>query len=232
MTPLESKAALGLVVDDSVDSIEWTLRRTSGSFESRRLQLLETGSALIGYYSEGSAALAVDFYQDARADAGARGRFAAEPVVLDRTVRIRRGLAWAAEPLSIEDDVEALNRLSDVMRSEVVRPYRDTVLGNRLRDSQAVGYKRIASPSACGFCRMLAGRGAVYREATAYFAAHGNCQCTVQPWFRGQPGEEANVIEYIASRRNKTPAQRERVRQWIAAQYPDEANRPHIRTSR
>lgn len=232
MTPLESKAALGLVVDDSVDSIEWTLRRTSGSFESRRLQLLDTGTALVAYYSEGSAALAADFYEDARSDAGVRGNFAARAVVLDRTVNIRRGFAWAAEPLSIDNDVEALNRLTDVMRSEVVRPYRDTVLSNRLRDSQAVGYKRIASSSACGFCRMLAARGAVYREATAYFAAHGNCQCTVQPWFRGQPGQEANVIEYIASRRKKTPAQRERVRQWIAAEYPDEADRRHIRTSR
>lgn len=232
MTPRESKAALGLVVDDSIDSIEWTLRRTSGSFEARRVQMLELGSSLVGYYSEGSAALAVDFYDESRGAARAAGRFAAEPIILDRVVGIRRGLAWAVEPLSTEDEQAAIDRLTDIMRSEVVRPYRDTVIGNRLRDKESVGYKRIASGGACGFCRMLAARGAVYKQATAYFAAHGNCQCTVQPWFRGQPGDEANVIEYMASRRNRTAKQRERVREWIAAEYPDEAERSHTRSSR
>lgn len=232
MTPRESKAALGFVIDDSIDSAEWALRRTSGSFEVRRLQMIETGSSLIGYYAEGSAALAVDFYDESRSKARAKGRFAAEPVILDRVVAIRRGLAWAVEPLSTENEQAAIDRLTDIMRSEVVRPYRDTVIGNRLRDKESVGYKRIASGGACGFCRMLAGRGAVYKQATAYFASHGNCQCTVQPWFRGQPGDEANVIEYMASRRNKSAKQRQRVREWIASEYPDEAERSHTRSSR
>jgi len=230
--PLESKAALAVVTADGVDALSWTLQRTSGSFEVRRLQLLEVGSSLIGYYSEASAALGVDMFDDSRAAAKAKGAYTAEPIILDRTVRIRRGLAWASEPLSVDDEQAAIDRLSDILRTEVARPYRDTVIGNRLRDRQAVGYKRIASASACGFCRMLAGRGAVYKQETAYFASHGNCQCTVVPVFRGQAGEEANVIEYMASRRNKTEKQRARVREWIAAEYPDEADRPHIRVSR
>lgn len=229
---LESKAALAVITDDGIDSMVWTLRRTSGSFESRRLQMLEVGSSLIGYYSEASAALGVDMYDDARAEASVRGRFNADPIILDRTVRVRRGLAWASDPLSTDDEQAAIDRLTDILRTEVARPYRDTVIGNRLRDRQSVGYRRVASGSACGFCRMLAGRGAVYKQASAYFASHGNCQCTVVPVFQGQAGEEANVIEYMASRRNKTEKQRARVREWIAAEYPDEAERSHTRTSR
>lgn len=232
MDPLESKAALAIVTADGVDSIQWTLKRTSGSFESRRIQLLEVGQSLIGYYSEASAALGVDLYDEQRAKAAVSGRFSAEPIILDRTVKIRQGLAWASEPLSTDDEQAAIERLSNILRTEVARPYRDTVIGNRLRDPRAGGYQRVASSSACGFCKMLAGRGAVYKQATAYFASHGNCQCTVVPWFKGQAGEEANVIEYMASRRHKTDAQRKRVREWIAAQYPEEAARPHIRTSR
>lgn len=232
MDPLESKAALAVLTDDGIDSIRWTLQRSSGSFEARRLQLLEVGSSLIGYYSEASAALGVDIYDESRAAAQAKGKFAAQPVILDRTVKIRRGIAWASDPLSTDDEQAAIGRLADILRTEIARPYRDTVIGNRLNDKQSVGYKRIAAASACGFCKMLASRGAVYKQQSAYFASHGNCQCTVVPVFRGEVGEEANVIEYMASRRNKTGKQRARVREWIAAEYPEEAERPHIRVSR
>lgn len=230
MTPQESKATLAALTDDAADTIEWTLRRSSGTFESRRFQLLETGSAVIGYYSEGSSALAVDFYDDARDAAQATGRFSAEPVVLDRVVKIRRGLAWASEPLSIDDDEAALGRLTEIVRSEVVRPYRDTITTNRRSDPQAAGWTRITSGAACGFCKALAARGAVYKEATANFAAHDNCLCTCAPVFKGgELGPEADVMQYMASKRRRTPRERQRIREW-AAEYETEP-RPHIKTS-
>lgn len=232
MTPLESKAALGILTDDAADTIEWTLRRASGSFESRRLQLIETGSAVIGYYSEGSAALAVDFYDEKRATVEARGRFAAEPVILDRVVRIRRGLAWASEPLSRDDDVAALGRLREIVQSEVVRPYRSTILEARRRDPETAGWMRIASPAACGFCKMLAAKGAIYRKATATFAAHDSCRCTAVPMFKGEPlGPEASAMQYMASKRRRTAAENKAVREWVAAEYPEELERPHVKTS-
>lgn len=230
MTPQESKAALAILAADAADTIRWTLRRSSGSFESRRFQLLETGSALAAYYSEGSAALAVDFYDESRADARAAGRFAASPVILDRTVKIRRGIAWASEPLSVDDEATAISRLSEVLRSEIVRPYRDTITTNRRRDPQAAGWVRITSGSACGFCKALAAKGAVYREATAYFAAHDNCTCTCAPVFKGgELGPEASVMQYMASKRRRTPAERARIREW-AAEFEIEP-RPHVKTS-
>lgn len=232
MTPRESKAALALLADDAEDTIRWSLRRSSGSFESRRFQLLETGSALVAYYSEGSAALAVDFYDESRSASPASGRFAAAPVILDRTVKIRRGFAWASEPLSVDDDAAAAARLTELMRSEVNRPYRDTVIGNTRRDPASAGWKRIASASACGFCKALASKGAVYKEATADFGAHNSCGCTCAPVFKGgEMGPEADVMQYMASRKNRnlSPAQRERVREWVK-EFETEP-RPHIKTS-
>ena len=232
MTPLESKAALSIVADDAADTIEWTLRRTSGSFENRRLQLLESGESIIGYYSQGSAALAVDFYEEKRANARATGRFAAEPVILDRVVKIRRGIAWASEPLSIDDDAAALSRLAEIVKSEVVRPYRSTILEARRRDPESAGWMRLASASSCGFCKMLAAKGAVYKKATATFAAHDSCKCTAVPMFNGeQLGPEASAIQYIASGRRRTAKENQAVREWVAAEYPEELDRRHVKTS-
>lgn len=222
VTALESKAALAVLGDAALDTVESALRRSSGSFESRRLLLLDSVPEVVGYYAEGSAALAADFYDEARADAGAAGRFSSELVLVDRTVKIRRGVAWASEPLAVDDEALAIARLTDVLRGEVARPYRDTIIGNRRADPQAAGWKRVASGSACSFCRMLAARGAIYREASVDFAAHNNCGCTAAPVFRGDmEGPEASVMQYMASRRRKTPAQRAQLRDYLAANFSD-----------
>src|SRR5690554_5999797 len=111
----ESRAALQLVTEEAVGTSVALLGSTSGSPVARRLALLDTVPELIGYFSEGSAALAVDFYEEERFRAGVRDRsFVTEMVVNDRTVRIRRGVAWAADPLFDDDVVSASQRLAEV----------------------------------------------------------------------------------------------------------------------
>jgi hypothetical protein len=216
MTALESKQALTLLGDDAEDTARWMVGRTSGSFESRRLQLLDTVPGVIGYYSEGSAALAADAYMDARM--GVAGSFAAESVVLDRTVKIRRGVAWASEPIGVGDFELSAARIAKLARTEMTRPYRDTTLGNGARDGMFVGYKRIARASSCGFCKALADRGAVYKQNTAHFAAHDDCQCTAAAAFVGQPqGPEASVMQYMASKRRRTPAEKAAINNWASS---------------
>lgn len=221
VTALESKAQLTLLGDDAEDQVRWMLRRSSGTWESRRLQLLDTVPGVLAFYSEGSSALAADFYDDARV--GVAGAYSASPVVLDRTVKIRRGLVWASEPLSIDDDELAAARLAKLMRSEMARPYRDTIITNRKQDPAAVGWKRITrGAKSCKFCRMLADKGAVYREATAHFAAHDDCQCTCAPVFKGgEIGPEADTMQYMASKRRRTPKERAALKAWLDAAYPD-----------
>jgi hypothetical protein len=216
MTAVESKQALTVLATDAEDTAQWMVGRTSGSFESRRLQLLDTVPDVIGYYSEGSAALAVDAYMDART--GVPGAFSAEAIVLDRTVKIRRGVAWAAGPLLDGDTELSAARMAKLVRSEMTRPYRDTTLENGANDGMFVGYKRIARSSSCGFCKALADRGAVYKKNTAYFAAHDDCQCTAAAAFVGQPhGPEATVMQYTASKRRRTPAEKAQINAWAAS---------------
>lgn len=217
MDARESKRQLLELVGDSQDTVRWMFHRTSGSWESRRLQLLDTVPGVVGFYSEGSAALAADFYDESRVKVKG-APFAAAPVILDRTVRIRRGVAWASEPLSVDDVTVTLKRLEQIMAQEVARPYRDTTLENQQRDPAALGWRRVTSAGACGFCKALAARGAVYTKDTAYFAAHENCMCTCEAVFRGEVFQEADVMQYMASsrKRRKTPEQKQRLKDWIA----------------
>ena len=221
VTALQSKAALRVVTDESVSTSVGLLESLPGSPEARRAVLLDTVPTIVGYFSEGSAALAVDFYDEERELAGAPGGYTTQLVVVDRTVKLRRAVAWASDPLFADDEALAASRLAEVVQLEPARPYRDTILTNRRNDPQSVGWRRITS-GGCRFCRMLADRGAVYRQSTVQFASHPNCHCTAQPVFRdNDPGTEVGDFQYMASRRNKTPETRRRIRDYLDANYPD-----------
>lgn len=216
-TAVESRAALQLVTTASVETAVGLMSAGRGSAEARRAVLLDGVPEIVSYFSEGSAALALDFYEEERDLAGVRDAFRPELVVLDRTVKIRRGVAWASDPL-FSDDLEAASaRLAEVVQLETARPYRDTILDNRRRDPQAVGWRRVSSGRGCAFCKALAGRGAIYRKSTANFAAHSNCHCTAQPVFGpNDPGTEVPALAYVASKRRRTHAENQKIRDWIS----------------
>jgi hypothetical protein len=197
------------------------LSRLNGSPDARRAALLDGVPAVVGYYSDGSAALAADFYEQERETAGVRTSFVPELVVADRTVKLRSAIAWAAEPLFVNPDdlTVASSRLAEVVQLDAARPFRDTILTNRRRDPEAVGWRRITS-GGCKLCRMLADRGAVYKHDTARFAAHPHCHCTAQPVFgANDTGEEASALQYMASRRKRTPAQKAALREYLNTYY-------------
>lgn len=218
-TPLESRAALQLLTGEAVSVATDLLSRVKGSPPVRRAALLDGVPEVIGYYSEGSAALAADFYDERREAAGVRAPYATELVLVERGVNIRRGIAWASSPLFEGMDDAAEQRLAEIVQLETARPYRDTILTNTNADPQAIGWQRITS-NCCPFCTMLAARGAVYREATARFAAHPHCDCSAAPAFVGGAiGPEASVIQYQASKRKRTPAQRADLREYLKEFY-------------
>ena len=218
-TASESRRALTLVTGAAVAAVTQLLNRLSGPPESQRADLLDAVPAAIAYYADGSSALAADFYDDERERAAAPRRFTAEPVVADRTVKIRRAIAWASEPLF--EGGNAGSRLAEVVQLETARPFRDTITTNRRRDPEAVGWRRV-SGGGCKLCSMLAARGAVYREETARFATHEHCRCTAQPVFSSNDtGEEASVIQYVASRRKRSPEQQAALREYLNTHYPD-----------
>lgn len=60
---------------------------------------------------------------------------------------------------------------------------RDTIRRTTVADPRTRGWQRVTS-GGCDFCSMLAGRGAVYTEATADFASHDHCACSAEPVYR------------------------------------------------
>lgn len=198
---------------------------------ARALRLVPVGDAdslidavvpLIALYSDATAALAADSYDEARETVTARTRFGAAPVVVDREAKIIRGIQWAAPSLYGDfPDVElGQSRLAEVVQLETARPFRDTILTNSQQDPASVGWRRNPNPGACKFCRMLAGNGATYRESTARFASHSNCKCSASPVFDGDSGPEASVLQYVASQRTRTPNERAQLRRFLAS-LPD-----------
>ena len=221
LSPSEARAALILVSSDGVTDVEALLSSLSGTPESMRSDLLDGVPGLIDYYALGSSALAVDYYDDERERAGARRRFSSEPVIVDRGEKIGRMVAWAAEPLfAPEPDKGAVAlRLVPQVQKEISRPFRDTVTTNSNRDPSSVGWRRVTSGTGCKMCRMLADKGAIFKESTARFAAHGSCHCSAAPVFDGQDGPEANVMQYVASQKRRSEKDRARLREYLNANY-------------
>lgn len=188
-----------------------------------RAALFQAAPAAVAYYSEGSAALAADWFEELREDAGARTRHLTVVREWDRAEKYGRALDWATAPLlgEVVDAAEALTRLSDVTTHEVFRGFTDTIEANVRKDTAARGWRRNARFEACPFCLMLADRGVVYRkEATAQFAAHTRCRCTIVPVFAGgDEGPEANVVQYVASKKRRTEADKARLREYLKANY-------------
>jgi hypothetical protein len=80
----------------------------------------------------------------------------------------------------------------------VASGFRDTITENAKDDPAAFGWRRFARHGACKFCLMLAERGAVYRRATANFAAHTHCHCVAGPSYDPN-APRASALQYVAS---------------------------------
>jgi hypothetical protein len=219
LTATDARAALRATTADAVERTADLFDRLHGTPEARRFAMLDGVPALIGYYADGTSTLAADLYQDQRDNVLGAGGYQAKTVVLDRTVKIRRAIAWSAEPLFDGGDNQSLARLAEIVQYETAKPFRDTIRGNRQQDPEAVGWQRVTA-GGCKLCRMLADRGAVYRESSVRFAAHPHCHCGAQPvWGPNDTGETASVMQYTASRRNRTPAQQAALRDYLDTYY-------------
>lgn len=221
VTADQSKAALVLLTGAAIANAQSIAGDVEGTFEEKRSQLLYSIPSLIGYYSDGSSALAADFYEDERDRWETPGAYTAVPIIADRVEKIRRGVAWAADPLKVDDLPGTQSRLAEVVDFETAKPYRDTILRNRLNDEKCIGWQRNTN-GGCKLCVMLADRGAVYKERTVRFAAHPHCKCTAVPVFlNGPDGEEASVMQYMANGRKRSAEHRAQVREYLNLNYEE-----------
>jgi hypothetical protein len=71
---------------------------------------------------------------------------------------------------------------------------RQQIITNVRADRTALGWVRVTDGDPCAFCRMLAGRGAVYKtEAGADFVPHDGCGCSAEPVFKGSTPPEQSA---------------------------------------
>ena len=167
--------------------------------------------AIVREYGSLGAALASEWYDQQREKAGVRGRFTAVPLEADD-----RGahalIGWALAEAT--DDSSLATLIAGGVQRRIADHARLTIAQSSVADPAARGWQRVGSGDcSTGFCDMLIGRGAVYTEATADFAAHDHCQCSAVPAWGGEP---LPVKPYKPSLRTATDADRARVREWIA----------------
>ena len=182
--------------------------------------------SVVQRYGDAAAALAMDYYEFAREAAEVPGMFIPTPAAEAPKARLDESIRWAVGAIIGEDpSFEALGgRLGGTVSRAVIDVATDTLTGATVKDRRANGWSRILEPGACKFCRMLADRGAVYSGESVRFASHDNCRCSAAPRFRVGPNDvPAGPVQYAASKRRdkRTEADKRRVREYLAANYPD-----------
>ena len=199
-------------------------RQVSNAVEAR-IAMQDVLPALIQTYGHAAAAVAADWYDEAREIAEASGSFRAIPASIENNATDALAL-WASEHGT---DLASVQKLAEGgVQRRIANFSRETVMGSALADPAADGWQRTGVGS-CGFCSMLIGRGAVYSESTVTFASHDHCNCVAVPAFRGQPkavrlDEQGKRLDF-SSRASRTDdeqrkADNKRIRAWIA-ENPD-----------
>lgn len=183
--------------------------------------VLEFYPDFVRVYGDQGAALAADFYDEARSAARASGSYRAGVAPAVSEAQAVGSARWAIGPAFADDWDLALQQLVGASSRLIQQGARDTIRWNVDRDPYAVGWRRETRADSCQFCRMLADRGGVYTKETAYFASHDRCQCVVAPsWNPKAP--RARVPNFIQSKRMATMSDEElaehrlRVKVWFA----------------
>lgn len=167
--------------------------------EAARDALLAFVPVLVAEYGEMAAVLAADWYEEQREEAGIDSPFvvalavAVPAALLIRAVRFSAAHLWTDQPSGM------LAYLTGTVQKYTLKPYRDTIVLNSDKDTEASGWYRKTRPGACQYCRDLSGEGMVYEsKKRASFLAHDNCHCIAVPAFGNNRGT-ATAAMYKAS---------------------------------
>lgn len=172
---------------------------------------------LVGEYGHASSSLAADFYDGQRELARVRDRFETPIPDAPPDEQVDNSLRWATKDLWPRDPEastttdaqratlevrldQAEKKAEGAAEKLVLDQGRQTVREAVQRDRNAIAYARAAALGACSFCKLMASRGAVYkdldsagRSANAKFEGadsvikfHNACHCQPIPVFVGQ----------------------------------------------
>jgi len=128
-----------------------------------------------------SARAAIDYYGRLRSASGVSGPYAKYLPANETLGTLGRRLGIVTR-LAANDETR-LVLVQGVTGRSVLQAGRDALIGTGRTDPRSGRWARVTGGEACDFCLMLAGRGAVYYEDSADFAAHDHCACMVEPQF-------------------------------------------------
>lgn len=223
----------GLTVVTTAAAAELAEVATAAPVEQVRGVLFEVVPLIAETYSTAAAALGADWYEELRDAAAPGSPFVPTVVIPDRADALQATVAVATPELrdteSMQEILDPEAYLADVlaeieaeMQREIANALRETVTENTERDPDAVGWRRhVRGSESCKFCQMLADKGAIFTENTARFAAHTHCRCLAGPVFGRVDGPTASVLQYAASRRNRSEKERAKLREYLNEHYPD-----------
>ncbi|MEV0556218.1 hypothetical protein AB0I27_22550 [Streptomyces sp. NPDC050597] len=182
-----------------------TLRRLirPQSLEATVPDWIEAVRALVAQYGNASATAAASYYEAERVAAAVTGQFTVPLLGPPPDEQVNNSLRWAtkdlwprdpddpattkAQKLPLDARLDAAEKKAEAVAQKLVTDQgRGTVQEAVRQDRQAVAWARSAALGACAFCRVLAIRGAVYKQDTVDFRAHDGCHCMTVPVFRGQ----------------------------------------------
>lgn len=152
--------------------------------ELARDALLAFTPILVEKYGAVSETIAIDWYEQMRAESGAVGSFrATAPSAAAGVEQVRRDVRYAAGHLFTENPRGALGVISQSVDKFVKQPGRDTISWNAKREGAR--WARVPTGrETCSFCLILASRDAVYiSERSALQGSdgskyHGDCDCS------------------------------------------------------
>lgn len=234
-SPDQTRAAMTVVTAAAAAEVRSVAEQAGSSAPDVRAALFAATPLIVGAYSEGTGALALDWYEQLREEARPRQPFRPRLVSVLDEESIAADVAYATQllheievggrelDLALERAVdESVSLLGSIVERKVANGFRDTITTNSTEDPAAGGWKRHAQPDACKFCLMLADRGAVFTEKTARFAAHTNCFCIAGPEFGGKElWAEATPMQYVASQRNRSEKEQLALRKYLNTNFPD-----------
>lgn len=163
----EYRRALDDITTLAVSDINSALRSLEGTRPvAVRNTLIAAFPELVGPYINAAGELTATWYEDLR-ERALPGTFYAAAAGTLNPAKVDGLVRWSVAPLFTETESTVLSRLGGGVQRMIAGAGRDTIDLNARQDVASVSWAREARPDACKFCKMLAGRGAVYRSEAA-----------------------------------------------------------------
>lgn len=186
-TIAERRALLGELERLGLADLKKLWRAADLSDDFRAL-MLDAFPELVLQYGSIAADLAAVWYDEAGPGLDYMARVADPPPL----AKFTESATWA---LNTGSGMDALGLLGGTFQRGLWDMSRDTTLAN-VEAEPGAGWARTGRPTACKFCRMLIGRGAVYSENTSTFHSHDRCYCDAVAV--RTPGQVAQADQWLA----------------------------------